>query len=238
MLAFPLFVCFVLGGCASQNSYTSELLRQQNGQNIPDGQQPGQEITVTIQKLITQNQLLTEENSRLKREKEDAEMAALVANKKEDLLPQLTEMFQTNAPSGLMNIFGFQGTVLEYAVVDIAYKTNTLFLTQELMWKMRDGNGEIAVINTGLDMDSGSVVFLDLQQTIPVTAEELAKALADTSGTEQELAKNKGNTPPHDNKDIDLKPNNETVNHAYQTGIKVAGAGLILWLTHLAAEGN
>ena len=206
-----------------------EQFRQQNMASAPSSQ----EMPDTIQKLIDQNQLLTQENAQLKQKYEEAEMAAYIVNNKEVMLPQLTERYRKSVPDGLMGAFGFQGTVVDYKVADIAYHTNTLFLTQELLWKLDDGSGEIAVINTGLDVDSETPVYLNLENTVPVKAEDLAKAMEVDSPVEKQVADSIVNQSPRTNKDINWKPSNETVNSAYQTGIKVAGAGLLMWLTDI-----
>ena len=208
-------------GCASNPVPTTE----------PDS-------TAVIEKLIQQNKLLTDENAQLKKQKEDAELAAWVANNKEDLLPKLTDLYKKSAPDELMKACSFQGEPVEYQVTDAAYQTNTLFITQDLLWKKPDGSGEIAVFNTGINPNTEAVVYFSLEQQIPVTAKDMADAAEGGSTAEKELVSNTSDRPAKEDQKVDWKPNNETVNSAYQTGIKVAGAGLLMWLSHLATEGD
>jgi hypothetical protein len=241
ILAGVMSICISLSlfGCASQNPSIGD---SPGGQDGATDQPTSLEIADTMQKLIHQNQLQAEQIADLKHEKQEAEFEAAVANNKEYLIPQLTTMLRTNAPDGLMNTFNFQGTVLDYDIINIGYKTNTLFVTQELLWKLGDGSGEVAVIDTGLDIETENVVFLDLRETKLISAKDLAKAM-ETPSTEEAIAVpersvNATSTPRSDGNNVNWKPDNQTVNKAYQTGIGLVGAGLLLWLQHLATQDN
>lgn len=188
-----------------------------------------------IQKLLKQDAALVAENARLKKEKEEAETKAYVALNKESLLPKLTERYRDSVPAALMDACDLHGQVLEFEVVDAAYQTNTLFMRQAFLWKKGDGSGQVEEFTTGLDVSSEKVVYITHDNQVPISAQELADAMGLGNAGEKQLLEK---PPDQTSKKVDWTANNDTVNNAYQTGIKVVGTGLMLWLTHLATESN
>lgn len=196
------------------------------------------EETDAIQQLIKQDEALVAENARLKKEKEEAETRAYVALNKDELMPKLTERYRDSVPAALMEACGLHGQVLEFEVVDAAYQTNTLFMRQALLWKKADGSGQVEEFTTGLDVSSEKVVYITHDSQVPISAQELAEATGTGEAGEKQLLEKPSDQRTEPKMKVDWTPNNETINSGYQTVIKVAGTGLMLWLTHLATESN
>ena len=204
MLAFPLFVCFVLGGCASQNSYTSELLRQQDEQikrlagELVSVKAENENLRQSQQKILDSKSHKQDGGRSVGNDVVDpgtneADIGAFVASNKDELLPEITECLQTNMPSYLMKAYGFQGTVLVYRVTDLACKTNTLFVTQMMLWKKEDGSGEIVAITTGHNLRNDEVVYMQLGEQTSVSAEDIARARCGTISSERDAIESVSN---------------------------------------------